>query len=74
VDYTGFIGRVEGDTGLARADAYQAVRATLETLAERISGGQARDIAAQLPTQLRPWLGNAGKPQAFDLDEAHRHA
>lgn len=30
--------------------------ATLKTLAERISGGQARDLASQLPKELRGYL------------------
>jgi uncharacterized protein (DUF2267 family) len=36
--------------------ARQAIQATLETLAERIAGGEASHLAAQLPHELREYL------------------
>src|SRR5579875_2783955 len=65
-----FITKVAGraDVSLERADALTA--AVLRTLAERISGGEARDLADQLPAELKPHLAGADEPaQAFDADE-----
>jgi uncharacterized protein (DUF2267 family) len=44
---------------------------TLRTLAERISGGEARDLAAQLPAELQPMLSERVEEAAedFDVDE-----
>jgi uncharacterized protein (DUF2267 family) len=36
----------------ARRAAENAITATLETLNERITGGEARDLAAQLPEEI----------------------
>ena len=38
------------------AEAANVVGATLTTLAERVSGGEARHLAAQLPEELRGYL------------------
>ena len=45
--------------GMPLTDAEMAetlIRATLQVLAQRISGGEARDIARQLPPPLDEWL------------------
>jgi uncharacterized protein (DUF2267 family) len=56
------------DASLQIAEALTA--ATLQTLAERISGGEAEDLAAQLPTELKPFLMPADEPaQPFDAEE-----
>jgi uncharacterized protein (DUF2267 family) len=67
-----FITTVEQKAGLARADAERAARATLETLAERLSAGEARDLAAQLPPELAPWLATHTGAEPFDVDEFMR--
>jgi uncharacterized protein (DUF2267 family) len=55
---------VEPDTARVLASA------TLTTLAERISGGEARDLAAQLPrTAQDPLRSGAEDAEAFDADE-----
>jgi uncharacterized protein (DUF2267 family) len=36
----------------SRGEAERATRATLETLAERLVGGEAKDLAAQLPPEI----------------------
>ncbi|MCU1512469.1 MAG: hypothetical protein JWO34_2309 [Arthrobacter sp.] len=43
----------------------------LRTLAERISGGEARDLAAQLPAELQPMLSElvAATAEDFAVDE-----
>jgi uncharacterized protein (DUF2267 family) len=89
MDYDRFLGIVELAAGLSRDDARRATSATLETLAERISRGQARDLAEQLPPELAPWIATSGDAERFglhdflqrvadregvDLDEARRHA
>lgn len=54
--------------------AEQATRATLETIAERIVGDEASQLAAQLPHELAPCLqgyeGENGDP--FSLKEFYR--
>lgn len=56
------------DVSLDKADALTS--ATLRTLAERISGGEGKDLAEQLPTELKPFLLTADEPaQPFDADE-----
>jgi uncharacterized protein (DUF2267 family) len=45
------------------------IRATLQVLAQRISGGEARDIARQLPPPLDEWLQpEHEKAEPFDLE------
>ena len=47
-----FIGRVQHYARLAsRGDAERATRATLETLGERLAGGEPKDLASQLPPE-----------------------
>ena len=55
----------------SREEAEKAVRATLETLAERLRGGEAHDLASQLPPELAEYLGHerAGAGESFSLDE-----
>jgi uncharacterized protein (DUF2267 family) len=58
----------QADVSLEKADALTS--ATLRTLAERISGGEAEDLAEQLPTELKPILMPADEPaQPFDAEE-----
>jgi uncharacterized protein (DUF2267 family) len=54
--YDEFIARVAENVGVSSAEAEKLTSATLETLAERISGGEARDLAAQLPLPLQDAL------------------
>jgi uncharacterized protein (DUF2267 family) len=56
------ISEVERVAGLPDPEAERAVRATLETLAERLTGGQARDIAPFVPPELQPVLTSAPEP------------
>ena len=68
-EYERFITIVEQKAKLSRDEAEAATRATLQTLAERISAGQARDLAAQIPPELAPWLATIGGAEPFDVDE-----
>lgn len=66
-----FIGQVQhrarlGSTG----EAIQAARATLGTLAERLAGGEAKDLASQLPKEIASYLQQPQKSNGrFSLDE-----
>jgi uncharacterized protein (DUF2267 family) len=70
--YDEFIGQVRHRAGLgSHAEAERATRATLETLAERLAGGEAHDLAAQLPAELALYLEapDAGIGAKLTLDE-----
>jgi uncharacterized protein (DUF2267 family) len=76
--YDELIDRVEGRAGLDRWGAERAVEAVLETLAERIAGGEVDDIAEYLPAQLRDALergkaNSGGKARRISLDEFVAH-
>lgn len=67
-----FIGQVQHRARLSsRGDAEVATRATLETLAERLAGGEADDLASQLPRGIAQYLrtGLAGEGQRFSVEE-----
>jgi len=70
--YDEFIGQVQHRARLgSQAEAERATRATLETLAERLVGGEAHDLAAQLPRELALYLQppDAGIGAKLTLDE-----
>jgi uncharacterized protein (DUF2267 family) len=54
---------------LDREHAERAARAVLQTLAERLSAGEARQLAAQLPAPLAGWLHTTSAPEPFRYDE-----
>jgi uncharacterized protein (DUF2267 family)/ribosome-associated translation inhibitor RaiA len=75
VDYDELVTAVAQEGGLAFEDAERALRAALETLGERLSGGEARDIADHLPEQLRPLIHDGDRPDPFGVEEfLHRLA
>jgi len=70
-----FIGQVQHRARLSsRGAAERATRATLETLAERLAGGEAKDLAAQLPPELAEHLrsGWSAMGERFSLEEFFR--
>jgi uncharacterized protein (DUF2267 family) len=68
--YATLITLVEQLAGLDRAQAERATEATLQTLSERITGGEASDIAAFLPPEMRRWIVPAKEPaEPFDRAE-----
>lgn len=69
-----FIGRVQQQGHLSsRAEAEKATRATLETLAERLAGGEAGNLAAQLPSEIGRHLRQAGQHfERMGLDDFYR--
>jgi uncharacterized protein (DUF2267 family) len=65
-----FTGLVAQRANAPRDRAETLVRTTLGTLAERISGGETRDLADQLPEELKGPLAGAAEPaQPFGVDE-----
>ncbi|HWF33941.1 MAG TPA: DUF2267 domain-containing protein, partial [Solirubrobacteraceae bacterium] len=65
-----FLEIIEENAGLTPPEAERAARATLSTLGERITRGEADDIAAFLPRELREALTSAPEPaEPFGLDE-----
>ena len=66
-----FIGQVQNRGHLSsRADAERATRATLETLGERLAGGEAGNLAAQLPREIGEYLRHDGeKFERLELEQ-----
>lgn len=53
-------------------DARAALTATLTALGERLTGNEAKDLAAQLPEELAEALPTRGPGERFGLDEFYR--
>ena len=70
MEFVEFVERVESRIQNPQpGEAERAVIATFETLGERVSGGEASDIAAQLPEELQGPLRRAsGNPEGFGLE------
>lgn len=62
VDVEAFLRAVADRAGVPVEQAEALTRATFQVLAERISGGQAEDLAAHLPESMRDWLRPAEEP------------
>jgi uncharacterized protein (DUF2267 family) len=68
--YATFLDTVADAAGLTSEEAERAAVATLTTLAERITRGEADDIAAFLPRELRPIVSSVPAPaEPFGRDE-----
>jgi uncharacterized protein (DUF2267 family) len=68
--YPEFVAKVAKRSVLPRDETDAIIRATLQTLGERITGGEARDLAAQLPKELQDALASAPEEaEPFGLDE-----
>jgi uncharacterized protein (DUF2267 family) len=68
--YHEFIGKVQNRARLGTTgEAVRATRATLEVLGERLYGGAAENLAAQLPSELGNYLTERKENQSFNLDE-----
>lgn len=68
-----FIGRVQNKARLgSRGDAERATQATLQTLAERLAGGAAENLASELPPHLAGYVmlgGETEDPEPMTIDE-----
>lgn len=60
---------VEREARLSEDEAERAVRATLKTLGERLSGGEARELAEQLPEWAASEVIGGERAESFDCDE-----
>jgi len=71
MDYDRFINLVKSRARVDTDEAVAAVRATLQTLAERIGANEARHVAAQLPDEIGRHLQNppAATGERFSFDE-----
>lgn len=78
MQYDQFVGQVQSRAKLAsNGEAVRAIRATLETLADRLAGGAADNLAAQLPREIgeilrRESVGELSAGERFDLNEFFR--
>ncbi|MGE5430614.1 MAG: DUF2267 domain-containing protein [Syntrophomonadaceae bacterium] len=52
-----------------RDEVIRAIKVTLQTLKERLSGDEPRHIAAQLPRQIGEMLQEDGRGENFTVDE-----
>ncbi|MEH0937612.1 DUF2267 domain-containing protein [Micromonospora psammae] len=69
MDDNEFLGLVATRSGMSSEQATAVTRATLSTLAERIDGGEARDLADQLPEGLRAYaFGGSETGERFGLE------
>ena len=70
MDYATFTRTTAERAGLPEETAERIEHAPLQTLADRITGGEAQDLAAQLPRPLQDDLRPPRKEaEAFDVDE-----
>jgi uncharacterized protein (DUF2267 family) len=71
VEYDEFIDRVAERAGVSREHAEALSHATLKVLADRISGGQALDLAAMMPEELARHLRRSPhkQPKKYGFDE-----
>jgi putative intracellular protease/amidase/uncharacterized protein (DUF2267 family) len=68
-DHVAFAKDVAEATGLSGEDVERAIDATLETLGERISYGEAEDLARHLPDSLGRLILQPGPARAMDAEE-----
>ncbi|MDX6701945.1 MAG: hypothetical protein QOF26_2171 [Baekduia sp.] len=70
MDHETFIDVVAGEAGTGREQAERAMSATLQTLGEHLDREEARQVAAQLPPEVAPWIAkSAPGAERFDADE-----
>jgi uncharacterized protein (DUF2267 family) len=73
VDDREFFHTVADRSGLSRSEAADLSRATMLTLADRISGAEARDLAVEVPDGLGDPLRSGDEPaKRYGLDEFTR--
>ncbi|MFE5189937.1 DUF2267 domain-containing protein [Streptomyces sp. NPDC056628] len=74
MDEKEFLRTVAERTGLSRQEAADLTRATLETLAHRLSAGEARDLITELPEGLAESVrrGATGRIERFGHQDSVR--
>jgi len=72
MNYSEFLGQVQQRARLGtQEEAVRATRATLQTLGQRLAGGEPNNIAAQLPNEIGRYLKISGAEEGvrFGVDE-----
>ena len=70
MNYNDYIQFVKERAGIkSDAAAKKAIETVFEVLGQRITIGQAEDLAAALPPELRPYLGQMPEAESFDSRE-----
>lgn len=72
MNYSEFIAAVSQRAGMETAEATSVTRATLETLADRMTSGQASAIAGELPRELRRHLHKTTNVRGAQFAEQFR--
>ena len=73
MQYGDFIGKVQNRARLGtQGETVRATRATLEVLGKRLYGGEAKDLAAQLPAEIGVYLKQDTFNETFDLKEFYQ--
>ena len=68
MQYHEFVGQVQDRARLgSEGEAMQAIRATLSALGTRLHGGEANDIAAQLPDGIAHFLTRAERNEPLTM-------
>lgn len=71
--YHDFIGKVQQRARLGTTEeAMRATHATLETLGQRLYGGQASNLAAQLPSEIQDYLKEKEESATFGVQEFYQ--
>ena len=69
MDYRAFKAMIERQAHVPPDVADRALRTTLATLARRLTKGERRDLADQLPLEIAPWiLAAEGEAAAAGVD------
>ncbi len=75
MQYDQFVGQVQHRAQLAKSDqAVAAIRATLNTLGDRLYGGEAHNLASQLPFEIGRYLEEGILSEDFGMDEFFERA
>jgi uncharacterized protein (DUF2267 family) len=68
-----FTGQVQHRARLASTgDSLRAIRATLTVLGQRLFGGEAYELSAQLPEEIKLYLQQAFQSETFGLAEFYQ--
>jgi uncharacterized protein (DUF2267 family) len=66
-----FVNAVARRTGVSTQQAESLARATLSALSDRLTAGEADDVASQLPKSLEEaMIPSTPEAEAFDLEES----
>lgn len=72
MSHEAFRQQVAEAAGIDPDAAEQAIQATLVTLGEKISEGEAEDLARHLPDEFAPLIVQRGNARSFSADEFFR--